>query len=259
MGNRPTREFDFELPVGYMDEDGRVHRTATLRKMSGHEEAMLADRKLRQNAGKLVTELLTSCTKKLDDVPTVNRQLIAELTSPDRNYLLLELRKITFGETIEANYRCPACGGTNHILEELDELPVSRADSGGPPEITVELEDGYEDKNGEVYMTMSFRLPTGVDEEKTANIVKSNASRGTNALLSRCMLGLGDMPTNRREALGTKILGDLTMGDRARIERAFRQEMPGVDLTRELTCEHCGSPIKTTLDMKSFFSLPSAV
>ena len=48
-GLRRLREYDAELPVGHLDEDGRLHRVATLRKMTGHEEALLADRKLRAN------------------------------------------------------------------------------------------------------------------------------------------------------------------------------------------------------------------
>lgn len=255
MEKRPVREFDFELPVGYVDDDGRLHRTATLRKMTGREEALLADRKLRRNGGKLVTELLSNCMQQLGDLKPVTRQVVSRLTSPDRNYLLLELRKITFGQEIEANYVCPICSETTYVLEDLDVLPVHRLNGEGPPEIVVELEDGYEDKDGEFYTAMVFRLPTGVDEEKTAGMVKDNPSRGMNALLTRCLLALGEMPSNRREALGTKIMSDLTMGDRARIERAFRQEAPGANLTREIECESCGRKFQTTLDLTSFFSL----
>ena len=255
MEKRPVREFDFELPVGYSDDDGRLHRMATLRKMTGHEEALLADRKLRRNGGKLVTELLSNCLQQLGDLKPVTHLVVSRLTSADRNYLLLELRKITFGQEMEANYVCPICGETTYVLEDLDDLPVHRLNGEGPPEIVVELEDGYEDTGGELYTTMVFRLPSGIDEEKTASMVKDNPSRGMNALLTRCLLGLGGMPPNRREALGTKIVSDLTMGDRARIQRAFRQEAPGVDLTREIGCESCGRKFQTALDLTSFFSL----
>jgi len=254
VDKRPVREFEVELPVGYVDEDGRQHRTATLRKMTGREEALLADRKLRRNGGKLVTELLRNCLVRLGELEPVNRHMVAGLSSPDRNYLLLELRKITFGQELHATYTCPFCGETSSVLEELDELPVRRVNGSGPPEIVVELEDGYEDKEG-FYTTMVFRLPTGVDEEKTASAMKENASLGMNALLTRCLQGLGDMPANRREALGTKILSDLALGDRARIERTFRQEMPGADLSREIMCEDCGRKFQATLDLTSFFSL----
>ncbi|HJQ24876.1 MAG TPA: hypothetical protein VKA60_13240 [Blastocatellia bacterium] len=255
MESRPVREFDVELPVGYLDEDGRLHRSATLRKMTGHEEALLADRKLRHNGGALVTELLSSCVRRLGELTTINRKVVAHLTSPDRNYLLMELRKITFGSELEANYACPHCGETSRVLHDLDELPVRRVNGEGVRDIVVELEDGWEDKDGQLYLTMVFRLPNGVDEEKVAGALKENPSRGMNALLTRCMVALGDMPQARREALGTKVLSDLTMSDRALIESAFREETPGVDLSRQIDCDACGRSFKASLDLTSFFTV----
>lgn len=253
--NGHGREYDVELPVGYGDEDGRLHRTAVLKKMTGHEEAILADRKLRHNGGKLVTELLSSCVKRLGELQPITRTTVAQMTSADRNYLLLELRKITFGAELETSYVCSTCGETTTVLQDLDDLPVRRPDSDTQPQVLVELEDGYEDRDGEVYTSMVFRMPTGADEERVAASARENASQGMNALLTRCLVAMGDMPNNRREALGTKVMSDLTMGDRARIERAFRQEMPGVDLTREIECGSCGRKYQATLDLSSFFTL----
>jgi hypothetical protein len=254
MESKPVREFEVELPIGYLDEDGRVHRTAMLRKMTGHEEAILTDRKLRNNGGAMITELLTGCLRQLGDIKPVTRKVVSHLTSPDRNYLLVELRKITFGSELEAAYVCPGCGTTTRSLHDLAELPVRRVNGEGLKDIVVQLEDGWEDRDGQVYTTMVFRLPNGLDEERVASSLKENPSRGMNSLLTRCLVGLGDMPPNRREALGTKIMSDLTMGDRALIESAFRHETPGVDLSQEVQCDSCGRGFQTTLDLSSFFS-----
>jgi len=256
MENRIGREFEVELPVGYVDADGRPHRKVHLRKMTGQEEAMLADKKLRQNGARLVTEVLASCVRRLGDISPVTRQIVSQLSSPDRNFLLLELRKITFGQELESTYVCPACAGHTTMVQNLEDLPLRRLNGEYTKEIVVELEDGYEDKVGEVYTTMVFRLPTGEDEERTASMVKENASHGMNALLTRCLTSLGTMPTPRREALGTKLIGDLTMSDRARIERAMRAEMPGLDLTQQIQCENCGRTFQSSLDLTRFFSLP---
>ena len=50
------REFEVLLPIGYTDEAGRAHRRTVIRKMRGHEEALLYDPSL--TAGQLVTELI---------------------------------------------------------------------------------------------------------------------------------------------------------------------------------------------------------
>ncbi|MDH6463710.1 hypothetical protein AB0F73_10085 [Micromonospora purpureochromogenes] len=256
---RRAREYEVRLPVGHLDPDGRLHRAAKLRKMTGHEEALLADRKLRANGGKLVTELLNGCVRGLGEITQVNRQLISALTSPDRNFLLLELRKLTFGTELEASYTCPSCRETTVVVEDLDTFPVRLSDGTGIPEIVVELEDGYDDRAKDAwYDVLRFRLPIGSDEERVSLIAKDNAAKGTNALLARCLISVSgdgeEMPDNRREALGTKILSDLTMGDRGRIERAFREEMPGLDLSREFDCGTCGRPMRTSLDLTSFFT-----
>jgi hypothetical protein len=255
MTERRVREFEVELPVGHIDEDGRHHTAAKLRKMTGREEALIADRKLRQNGGKLVTELLANCLLSLGEIHPVPGEVVTALSSPDRNFLLLELRKITFGDTLETVYECTSCGGTTREVQDLNELPIRRVNGEGPQDVVVELEDGYEDREGEVYTTMVFRLPTGADEEKIAGTIKSNPSEGMSALLSRCLIGVGDMEGPRREALGSKLMTDLTMGDRARIDRAFRTGMPGVDLMREVECSACGRTMERTLDLSSFFSL----
>jgi hypothetical protein len=256
---RRPREHEVKLPVGHLDLDGRLHRSALLRKMTGHEEALLADRKLRANGGKMVTELLNGCVRGIGEITQVNRQLIGALTSPDRNFLLLELRKLTFGTELEAHYTCPSCRETTVAMEDLDTFPVRHSEGAGIPEIVVELEDGFEDRAKDAwYDVLRFRLPIGSDEERVSSIARDNAAKGTNALLARCLVSISgdgeEMPDNRREALGTKILSDLTMSDRGRIERAFRDEMPGVDLTREFDCDTCGRPMRTSLDLTSFFT-----
>ena len=189
----------------------------------------------------------------------VSPMIVRELTSSDRNFLLLELRKITFGTELEASYTCPSCRETTIVVEDLDTLPVRMSDGGGSPEIVVELEEGFEDRSQDAwYDVLRFRLPTGTDEERVAMIARDNAARGTNALLVRCLVSVAwdgeEMPENRREAFGTKILSDLTMGDRARIEKVFRTEMPGLDLGREFDCATCGRPMRTSLDLTSFFT-----
>jgi len=171
--------------------------------------------------------------KQIGEIRPVNAQLISSLSSPDRNYLLMELRKLTFGNDIEANYACPVCSEHTHVSQDLEELPVRKLNGEGPSlQITVELVDGFEDK-GNLYDSLVFRLPNGIDEERVAGISRDNPSRGMTALLTRCLVGLGEMASDRRESLGTKVINDLTMSDRARIEQAFRDEMPGVDMTAD--------------------------
>jgi predicted RNA-binding Zn-ribbon protein involved in translation (DUF1610 family) len=249
------RDFEVTLPVGNTDAEGITHREVRLRKMTGKEEAILADRKYQRNGGKLVTELLHSCITQFGSLESNGRGPIANMYSADRNFLLLKLRSITFGPELEASYTCPACGDVTSVTEDLDELPVkSVADGDGPADITLELDDGYVDRDGHVHTAMTLRLPTGADEEAVASQMRENPSLGKNALLARCVLTLGDVPRARLEALGPRIMSDLTMTDRRRIDQALEGAAPGVDLVREHECPSCGKAFSSSLDLSHFLS-----
>jgi hypothetical protein len=227
-----------------------------IRKMTGREEAILADRRFQKNGGRLVTELLHSCVTRVGDLPKNGASTVSGLYSVDRNFLLLRLRSVTFGPDLQATYTCPSCSEATKLVENLDDLPVREmADGESAEEITVELEDGFTDRDGNVHTTLALRLPTGADEEAVAPVMRQNASEGKNALLSRCLKRLGDMPKHRLEALGPHVLSELTLTDRRKIDRALNQAAPGVNLVRSIECAHCGHVFNANLDLSHFLAL----
>jgi hypothetical protein len=250
------RAYEFELPIGVRDQDGRLHRSGTLRKMTGRDEAILADPQNQRNGGRLVTELLASCVLTIGELPHVGAPVIAAMYSADRNYLLLKLREVTFGPTLQASYKCPSCGHSHDVNEALDELPVRRmGDDESIAEIRVRLEDGYVDPQGQVHDAVVMRLPTGADESAVAPQMRKNASLGKNALLARCLTSLGGVPAHRLDALGPKLLAELTLTDRRLIDRALSSAAPGVDLIRVMECPACGQEFKASLDLSRFLAL----
>jgi hypothetical protein len=181
---------------------------------------------------------------------------IENMYSADRNYMLLKLRTITFGPELQARYTCPNCNESLQVMENLDELPVrTLGEDESPDDVMVALEDGFIDKDGQSHKALRLRLPTGADEAAVASQIRQNVSLGKNALLARCLKSLGDLPRHRLEAIGPKILADLTLTDRRLIDRALNQAAPGVDLIREMDCPNCGAPFKSSLDMTHFLSL----
>ncbi len=251
-----AREMEFTLPIGYATDDAATRRTGALRKMTGREEAILADRSNQHNGGKLVTELLHSCITQFEGEAKLTKQDVANWYSADRNFVLIKLRSFTFGPELPASYTCASCGEKHDVMENLDELPVTAL---GPDEeladITVELEDGYWDKDGACHTTIVLTLPRGVDETAVAPMTRKNPSLGKNALLSRCLKKVGDMSPHRVEALGARLLSDLTLTDRRLIDQALNKAAPGVDLMRDRECYSCGAEMKSNLDMTNFLSL----
>src|SRR5438067_6101605 len=119
-----TREFTFELPIGYIDEDGRMHRAATVRKMTGRDEALLADRRFRNNGARMITELLGSCLVRLGAIEHPGVAVAQRLFSADRHFLLIRLREITFGPEMRASYSCPSCREATDTVEDLASFEV---------------------------------------------------------------------------------------------------------------------------------------
>jgi hypothetical protein len=249
-------QHEVSLPVGYLDPDtGTLHRQATLRKMTGREEALMADPKLRNNGGKLITALLANCVTSLEGVDSIDGEVIRHLFSADRNFLLLELRRLTFGDEMEANYRCPSCSGITTLWEDLSDIEVRTIEDGQVPEVTVTLKDGYAAAKGQWEHTFVFGLPTGEDEEASASRRDNNPSRQRDALLARCLKEVGDLEPKKIRAMGARILADLSMGDRRLIQQAIDEAAPGPDLTHLVSCDHCGREFRAALDMSHFFPL----
>ena len=248
------REFEVQLPIGYADATGQVHRRAVLRKMRGHEEALLYDPAL--SGGQLVTELIRSCLVRLGDLDGVNSDLVSGLYTADRNYLLLELRRITLGDRLRASYLCPRCGAEVSVLEDLSHIPVRRLDEGQTlADIRLELEDGYLDREGTLHTELVLTPPRGVDEEFVSPMAAKDPLKAQDALLLRCIKRFGTLPEAALEAYGVKILRDLTMGDRQRLHAALDGRLPGVDFRRSLRCGGCGTTFEGVLDVSDFFTL----
>lgn len=248
------REFEVLLPVGYDAGDGRVHRRAWIRKMRGHEEALLYDASLAP--GRLVTELIRGCLVRLGDIAPVDAEVVSRLYSADRNYLMVEIRRVTLGDRLPAVYPCPSCGAAMRTEEDLSTLPVRRlAEGEAPGEITVELEDGSTDREGTVHTTVVLGLPRGEDEDFVAPMLERDPLKARDSLLLRCVRSFGTVPRAALEAYGVKLLRDLTLGDRRRIQHALSSGAPGVDLLRVLACAACGTRSEHLLDVSDFFSV----
>ncbi len=248
------REYKVTLPIGFKDETGRVHRQATIRKMRGHEEALLYDASY--NAGQLVTELIRNCLVQLGDLESIEDATVSQLYTADRNYLLLELRRITLGDKLHAVYICPRCGNNVSVMEDLGQLEVRRLDESQTlDEIALKLEDGYVDREGTRHVDMVLTLPRGVDEEFLGSMAEKDPLKVQDAFLLRCITSFGTLKKAALEAYGVKMLRELTLGDRQRLKGALNGQLPGVDFQRSIQCNECGLAFKEVLDVSSFFAL----
>ncbi|QCX82321.1 hypothetical protein C9F11_43715 (plasmid) [Streptomyces sp. YIM 121038] len=102
--------FDFELPRGYVDDSGVVHKDGTMRLATGQDELMpLIDQRVRENPAYLGVVLLSLVVTRLGSVPRIDAELIGRLFAADLAYLQEVYRSVNgLGQAETA--ACPGCG-----------------------------------------------------------------------------------------------------------------------------------------------------
>ena len=97
--SKGQEEYEAQLPIGYTDQKGNLHRRALLRKLRGYDEELIYDLSL--TAGELVTELLNRCLLQIGSIEEIDNHLVKDLYTVDRNFLLLKLRRISLGNELD--------------------------------------------------------------------------------------------------------------------------------------------------------------
>lgn len=103
-------EFEFTLPKGYVDQDGRVHKKGVMRLANAKDEILpLKDFRVKNNRAYLVIILLSRVVTTLGDLKEVNTSTIENLFSSDLSYLQDFYRRINEEGNANIQVTCPAC------------------------------------------------------------------------------------------------------------------------------------------------------
>lgn len=104
-------EFEFELPRGYMDENGEVHKKGIMRLATAADEIIpMKDPRVQQNPGYLTIILLARVITSLEGVSMVDVRLIERLYTMDLAYLQDLYERINQMEMPVYKTICPNCG-----------------------------------------------------------------------------------------------------------------------------------------------------
>jgi hypothetical protein len=103
-------EFAFELPVGFEDDHGRVHRRGTMRLARARDEIVpLRDPRVRDNEAYLTVLLLARTVTALGDLPAVTTGVIEGLFTPDLAFLQDLYRRVNAEGSTTTPVTCPTC------------------------------------------------------------------------------------------------------------------------------------------------------
>lgn len=235
----------YELPTGYIDGDGVLHKEVVVREITGEEEDILSSRKMPMyvRMNKVIENCVLSIGSYKQGVPEWSK-IIKDLIVTDRLFLLIKIRIVTLGELFSFKAKCPneSCGKYSSQTTSLDEFEIK-----GLKDPMLRSWKGKLPKSGYSY---TARIQTGADEEKLAKV------SGSEDLLSLAMLArLIELNGESPVALAAvKKLGSM---DRQFLRGDFDIHEGEIDNTVQITCPHCSNEFsdEVSIASPSFFSL----
>ena len=101
-------EFEFDLPKGYLDATGTLHKHGVMRLATAADEILpLRDPRVVQNPGYLTIILLSRVITRLGTVPKIDPRVIERLYSSDLAFLQSMYQRINAVEPIVETCVCP--------------------------------------------------------------------------------------------------------------------------------------------------------
>jgi hypothetical protein len=109
-------EYDFTLPMGYLDADGTLHREGVMRLATAADEILpLKDARVQKNPGYLTVVLLSRVVTRLGPLQPVNANVIEGLFAADLVYLQELYNRINrLDDRVSETLTCPKC---EHVFE----------------------------------------------------------------------------------------------------------------------------------------------
>ncbi|MEU3061560.1 hypothetical protein AB0P12_13360 [Streptomyces subrutilus] len=109
-------EFEFELPRGFVDESGTVHRNGTMRLATARDELVpLRDVRVRENPAYLSVVLLGRVITRLGTLMTVHDGTVENMFASDLAFLQDFYRRINAEGHTRAAVSCPHCEGAFEV------------------------------------------------------------------------------------------------------------------------------------------------
>jgi hypothetical protein len=103
-------EYTFNLPLGYPDADGNLHREGTMRLATAFDEiAPMKDPRVQSNPAYLLVILLSRVIIRLGNLEHINPKVIESLYAADLAFLQDLYSRINGSGSNRVRTRCPHC------------------------------------------------------------------------------------------------------------------------------------------------------
>lgn len=225
----PPPDVLFTLPGG--------GQTVEVRELTGADEEALA--RVQGPFSRWASKMLDLAVEKIDG-ESADSDAVGRLLVGDRDYLLLAVRKVTWGSEIELNnIKCDNCNELFDCVVNTDDIPVRKLGDPSESKFTVAL------RNKRV---ANVRLPNGHDQAVYLERENATLAERNTLLLQRCVESITDangteMPV---EGFGSSVREGMSLPDRMRLLREVDKRMPGARYN-EVPLPDCPSCGETTV------------
>ena len=226
------------LPGGYISPGGILFKHAEVKELNGADEEAISRA---GSLGKSLSTILQRGLVSIGDEP-VDKHALDDMLAADRDALMLAIRRITFGNTVEYRAMC-ICGADTLVeIDLVEDVPVK--------ELQNPMQDrtwAVETKLGEVILA----LPTGVTQKRLIEATDKTTAELSTVLLAGCVQSIdGNVSTGATSVL------KLGMGDREKLIAEIMDKNPGPRLGEvKKACEACGEDVETPLSLVALFRL----
>lgn len=104
-------EYEFDLPKGYFDEEGNLHKHGVMRLATAMDEInTMKDPRVKQNPDYATVILLSKVITRLGELDQITSEVIERLFTADLQFLQNMYQTINESEDPVIHVTCPYCG-----------------------------------------------------------------------------------------------------------------------------------------------------
>jgi hypothetical protein len=226
------------------DED--VTYDVEVQELNGEHEERIARARRSPSITRFISTLLECGVTRIGG-EKATPDLLRKMLTGDREQLLLEIRRATYGDEMEfEGLICPNCGDSLDINFTLDEIPIKRLASSSDRHFEIALRKGAK---------ALVHLPTGEDQEYAlADVDLTDAERNT-LILQKCVSKITNAKGVELLVIATPgIIKTMSIPDRRTLLTEIDKRQPGPAYNEvKFTHDSCGKEVTIILTIGDLF------
>ena len=195
------------------------------------EEKALRSVRGESDGVRIIAQILSNC------IEGINYQ---DLTLVDKNFLLFQIRRLSYGDSYKITSECTHCGEGNNLTLKISEIPVNYADDDYTEPFTVTLPDSEQE--------VKFVSPRVTHEMQFASM------DGIMDNLHSIVASVGGVTD---QFVIQEFLKQTTVRDISTLVRAAFDSPYGLDQRINYNCASCGKQVVGEVGLNQDFFSPS--